>query len=73
MSVLLTSDTCAPCKIVKQRIAENGWTVEVLDLNTPEGVAQARKHSVRNVPSLITDDSTLVVGAENILKYLEGK
>lgn len=73
MSLLLTSETCAPCKIIKQKIAENSWTVEVLDLNTPEGVAKARHYSVRNVPTLITDDGVPVVGAESILKYLEGK
>lgn len=73
MSVLLTSATCAPCRIVKQKIAENGWSVEVLDLNTPEGVAKARQYSVRNVPTLITDDGVPVIGAESILKYLEGK
>ncbi len=73
MSVLLTSEKCAPCKIVKQKIVENGWDVEVLDLNTSEGVAKARQYSVRNVPTLITNDGVPLVGAENILKYLEGQ
>ena len=73
MTILITSEICAPCKIVKQKIAENGWVVEVLDLNTPEGVSKARQHSVRNVPTLITDSGVPIVGAESILMYLEGK
>jgi glutaredoxin len=73
MTTLITSETCAPCKIVKQKIAENNWEVEILDLNTVEGVNKARQHSIRNVPTLITDEGSIIVGAENILKELEGK
>lgn len=66
--IILTSDTCEPCKVIKTVLGERG-DISFLNLNTQEGVDMARKYGVRSVPTLIKDGK-VVTGQHNIFTIL---
>lgn len=70
--ILLTSNSCAPCKIVKKFIDDNGLQdkVKTIDINTTEGRKLVQDQGVRTVPTMITSFGN-VVGQKPILDILE--
>lgn len=63
---LVTATWCAPCKMLKSKLADAGITVETIDANdNPEYIA---KHSIRSVPTLVIEGSD---GVEIVAKYEE--
>lgn len=66
--IILTSDTCEPCKVLKM-VLGGREDISFLNLNTQYGVDTARKYGVRSVPTLIKD-GTVVTGQHNIFTAL---
>ena len=60
--VLISEESCAPCKALKLFAKENNINFdETYDVTTEEGVNFARKYGIRAVPTVITfEDSTEV-------------
>lgn len=66
--IILTSDTCEPCKVIKTILGERE-DICFLNLNTQEGVDVARKYGVRSVPTLVKEGK-VVTGQHSILTAL---
>lgn len=63
--ILLSSESCAPCTIVKAYAIKHGLKVKEVDANQLEGKKLLMKHGVRGVPALIIDDQ-VVLGVKAI-------
>lgn len=69
---LLTMKGCMPCKMVKQYIDENNIEgIEILNVEDHEDLVE--QYSIRQTPSMILDDGTVLAGKDNIIDYLEGE
>ena len=70
--ILITSDVCAPCKMVKMKIDELKLhnKVKVLSTSSDRGRAVVIQYGIKSVPTLITKNDTLLVGGPAIIKYL---
>lgn len=66
--IILTSDTCEPCKVLKMVLGERK-DISFLNLNTQDGVNVARKYGIRSVPTLIKDGN-VITGQHNIFTTL---
>lgn len=69
--ILLTSTSCAPCKVIKDFITENDieYMIRVVDISSEEGLKLVQDNAVRSVPALIT--TSLLLGEQPILKTLK--
>jgi len=69
--ILVSMTSCMPCKMVKQYIQENNIEgVEVINVEDHEDIVE--KYNIRQTPSLILDDDTVLAGKDNIIEYFEG-
>ncbi len=53
---LFTTRTCPKCPAVKQFLQEQDIEGDFVDASTPEGLEDAKKHNVMNVPTVIFFD-----------------
>lgn len=68
---LVTGKFCVPCKMLKEWLTENHITVdEVLADNIPDDVERL---GIKQTPTLILDDETLIAGKDDIVEYFEEK
>ena len=68
---LITMKGCMPCKMVKQYIDENSIEgIEILNVEDHEDLVE--QYSIRQTPSMILDNGTVLAGKDNIIDYLEG-
>ena len=59
---LVTGKFCMPCKMLKQWLDENNIKVDEVD-----------RLGIKQTPTLILDDETLIAGKDNIVEYFEEK
>ena len=59
---LFSAGWCKPCVAIKAHIKEKGLDVEIVDIETEEGGAEAHKWHVRGLPSVLTNEQTVVSG-----------
>lgn len=69
--ILLTGEHCIPCRAIKMLIdtLDLGNQVKVIDVASEWGKALTKKHSVRSVPTLLSDVG-VITGQLNITKTL---
>ena len=68
--ILLTTDTCMPCKMVKAKLDELKIDYKVVDAFSDEGLELCEDWGVRGVPAMLTGDMA-VIGLQDILKTVE--
>ena len=70
--ILFTQPNCQKCDWVKERIPD-GLDVKIMDLKSPEGMAEAAFYELigKPTPILIVDEEEVVLGAAKIKKRLE--
>lgn len=70
--ILLTSEGCAPCKLVKAYIEDEDLKdiVNYVDITSFSGRSLAKEYGVRSVPALLTLSGCLV-GQMPIMKVLK--
>lgn len=67
---LLTMPGCMPCKMVKEYFQQNDITdVEILDVTEHEDVVE--QYNIKQTPSLILDDGTVLAGKDDIIEHFE--
>lgn len=66
---LLTMPGCMPCKMVKQYLKENDIDVEIIDVTEHEDLVE--QYNIKQTPSLILDDGTVLAGKDNIIDHFE--
>lgn len=66
---LLTMPGCMPCKMVKNYFSENNIEVEIIDVTENEDLVE--KYEIKQTPSLILDDDTVLAGKDNIINHFE--
>lgn len=67
--ILFTAYWCNACRLVKKTLDSKSIAYETIDVDSPEGMELAAKHSIRSLPSALIDDK-IVAGAQNILKAI---
>lgn len=76
---LLTVDNCPPCLKVKAYITSKSLVIPVVHYTrvretwTKEQLSFVNDFHVQSFPTLITEDDGVVVGADNIVKYLKNQ
>ena len=66
---LLTMPGCMPCKMVKQYFQDNNIEAEIIDVTEHEDLVE--QYNIKQTPSLILDDNTVLAGKDNIIDYFE--
>ena len=69
--ILLTSKDCVPCQVVKEHMNQL-MHISIMDIDSPDGMAESAYHNIKSVPALITDSDHIVLGASSIIAYLQG-
>jgi len=70
--ILVSMTNCMPCKMVKQYFKDNNIkNIEIVDVEDHEDLV--KKYNIKQTPSLILDDDTVLAGKENIIEYFEGE
>ena len=64
---LIVSSGCGPCNRVKPLMPPG--TI-VIDIESPDGMAEAAYHDITVVPTLIDDNDVAHVGADAIVMFL---
>lgn len=67
--MLITSETCAPCKVVKEKIDKEGLSVEVYQVHDPAVRPFFNEHDIRSVPTLFVDNE-MYIGLDPIMERL---
>jgi predicted DsbA family dithiol-disulfide isomerase len=67
--ILATSEYCGPCAIIKNVILSGGLDVEVREMS--QHLDWFQSSGIKNVPTLVLDDGTKIVGAQAILLQLK--
>lgn len=57
---VFTSERCPPCKILKKILREKKVEFEEVNIDTPEGLEEARRYDIRALPTIIKDGKTYV-------------
>lgn len=69
---LLTMPSCIPCKMVKEYFQQNDITnIEILDVTEHEDIVE--QYNIKQTPSLILDDGTVLAGKDDIIEHFEGE
>ena len=66
---LLTMPGCMPCKMVKQYFQDNNIEADIIDVTEHEDLVE--QYNIKQTPSLILDDDTVLAGKDNIIDYFE--
>ena len=62
--ILLSGEDCAPCKLVKKRIADSDVKVTCYDVTDPEAQPYLQRYPIRSVPTLIVDNQVFSSSAD---------
>ena len=58
--------SCARAREIWDRIcARHGLTLEIIDLETPEGEAVSMRHHLKIMPAVLIDDLPRAIGVQN--------
>ena len=66
---LFTGKFCMPCKMLKTWLDQNN--IEVEEVLAEEHMDEVEKFNIKQTPSLILDDGTVIAGKDNIVEYFE--
>jgi len=67
---LITMKGCIPCKMVKQYLEENNIQgVDILNVEDNEEIVE--QYNIKQTPSMILDDGTVLAGKDNIIDYFD--
>lgn len=66
---LFTGKFCMPCKMLKTWLDQNN--IEVEEVLAEEHMDEVEKFNIKQTPSLVLDDSTVIAGKDNIVEYFE--
>jgi len=70
---LLTSKTCGPCTVVKNKLKALNIEVDIKDFSIPEDQEIFRKHSIKSVPRLLIEDGDnveIIQGIDDIVQRI---
>jgi glutaredoxin len=70
---LLTSKTCGPCMVVKNKLKALKLEVDILEYNK-ENEEFFNKHGVKSVPRLVVEDEngvTIIQGSDDIIAEIQ--
>ena len=68
---LVTGKFCMPCKMLKQSLDEN--SIKVDQVLSDDIMDEVDRLGIKQTPTLILDDETLIAGKDNIVEYFEEK
>lgn len=66
---LFTGKFCMPCKMLKTWLDQNN--IEVEEVLAEEHMDKVEKFNIKQTPSLVLDDGTVIAGKDNIVEYFE--
>jgi len=66
---IFTGKFCMPCKMLKQWLQENN--IEIEEVLAEDNMDEVEKYGVKQTPTLLLDDGTLIANKDNIIEYLE--
>lgn len=66
---LFTGKFCMPCKMLKTWLDQNN--IEVEEVLAEEHMDEVEKFNIKQTPSLVLDDGTVIAGKDNIVEYFE--
>ena len=68
---LVTGKFCMPCKMLKQWLDKNN--IKVDEVLSDDIMDEVDRLGIKQTPTLILDDETLIAGKDNIVEYFEEK
>jgi len=68
---LVTGKFCVPCKLLKQWLNEND--IKLDEVLADDIMDDVERLGIKQTPSLILDDETIISGKDDIIEYLEEK
>ncbi|MBR2240007.1 MAG: hypothetical protein IKO49_02120 [Bacilli bacterium] len=68
---LVTGKFCIPCKMLKQWLSENH--IQVDEVLADDIIEDVERLGIKQTPTLILDDETLIAGKDDIVEYFEEK
>ena len=71
---LLTSTTCGPCTVLKNKLKTLKLEVNTKDYSNPEDKEFFIKHNIRSVPRLVVEDSDnveIIQGIDDIVERIK--
>ena len=68
---LVTGKFCMPCKMLKQWLDDNN--IKVDEVLSDDIMDEVDRLGIKQTPTLILDDETLIAGKDNIVEYFEEK
>ena len=66
--LLFVGMNCIPCKQLKQKLKDENISIQTVVAE--ENIDLVKNYNVKMVPTLVTDDGTLIKGKDNILDFL---
>lgn len=66
---IFTGKFCMPCKMLKQWLQENN--IEIEEVLAEDNMDEVEKYGVKQTPTLLLDDGTLIANKDEIIEYLE--
>ncbi len=60
--IVLSSEKCVPCKLLKEELKRKGIDFIEVDIETSNGREIARKYGIIGVPAIIRDGKVVMVG-----------
>ena len=66
---IFTGKFCMPCKMLKQWLQENN--IEIEEVLAEDNMDEVEKYGVKQTPTLLLDDGTLIANKDDIIEYLE--
>lgn len=68
---LFTTPTCTNCAMVKKVLDQKGIGYHVIDATRQTELSD--RYQIQSVPALVTEEKTVIVGAPEILKYINAR
>lgn len=68
---LVTGKFCMPCKMLKEWLVENNIIIE--EVLADDIMDDVERLNIKQTPTLILDDDSIIAGKDNIVEYLEEK
>jgi len=66
---IFTGKFCMPCKMLKQWLQENN--IEIEEVLAEDNMDEVEKYGIKQTPTLLLDDGTLIANKDDIIEYLE--
>lgn len=68
---LITGKFCMPCKMLKEWLTSNNITVD--EVLADDIMDEVERLNIKQTPTLVLDDETLIAGKDDIITYFEEK